>query len=375
VRQVEYYRLAAALAGVRHGERDLTSLDPETRAARTSAGKVVRTCYAVSPRQPGQTHVLIRGNPKQPGVAVAAGGVAALESSPADFGLPDNAPEGERRKRLADWITHRRNPLFARVIVNRLWQDHFGTGLVETPSDLGFNGGRPSQPDLLDWLASELISRGWSLKAMHRVIVTSATYRQGWRADPKAIKVDTSNRMLWRSVPRRLEAEMVRDAMLAVAGRLDPRLGGPSFQDHAAMKAPGTAAILYVPIDPAKPGLSRRTLYRSWTRGGRSAFLDVFDCPDPSTTAPRRAVTTTPLQALALLNNALVLYLADAFAARVAREAGPDPKAQVERAYRLAFGRSPDPDEGEQSVQVVRHHGIATLPRAIFNSNEFLYVD
>jgi hypothetical protein len=366
VRQVEYYRLSAALGGVRHGERDLPTAGP---------GKIVHKAYAVSPRQPGPTPVLIRGNPKQAGEVVRAGGVAALGGVEADFGLPAGAPEGECRKRLAAWITSSRNPLFARVIVNRLWQVHFGAGLVETPSDLGFNGGKPSQPELLDWLASELAARGWSLKAMHRVIVTSAGYRQGSRPDPRAMKIDTSNRLLWRSTPRRLEAEMVRDAMLAVAGRLDPRLGGPSFQDHKVSKAPGTAAILYVPLDPSGPGLDRRTLYRAWTRGGRSAFLDAFDCPDPSTKAPRRAVTTTPLQALALMNNALVLHLADAFAARLAREVGPDPAPQVERAYRLAFGRPPDPDERERSVRVVRRHGTATMTRVIFNSNEFLYVD
>jgi hypothetical protein len=298
--------------------------------------------------------------------------VAGLEG---DFHLPPDAPEGEGRKRLAFWITDRRNPLFARVIVNRLWQAHFGSGLVETPSDLGYNGGMPGQAQLLDWLASELAARGYSLKAMHRLIVTSAAYRQGLRQDERAKKIDAGNRLLWRGAARRLEAEMVRDAILAVAGSLDGRLAGPSFQDHDIVKAPGTPATLYVPADPSRPGLARRTLYRAWTRGGRSAFLDAFDCPDPSTTAPRRAATTTPLQALALLNNALVLHLADVFAARLAREAGPDPARQVERAYQLAFGRRPQPEECRQAVQVVNRHGAATLARAIFNSNEFVYID
>src|SRR4051794_2181517 len=130
-----------------------------------------------------------------------------------------------------------------------------------------------------------------------------------------------------------------------------------------------------MPADPARPGLARRTLYRAWTRGGRSAFLDSFDCPDPSTTAPRRAATTTPLQALALLNNALVLHLADLFAARLEHEAGPDPAQQVERAYQLAFGRRPGPEEWRQAAEVVKRHGAATLARAIFNSNEFVHID
>ena len=156
---------------------------------------------------------------------------------------------------------------------------------------------------------------------------------------------------------------------------LDPRLGGPSFRDQDIVKAPGTPAVLYAAVDPRTPGLNRRTLFRAWARGGRSPLLDAFDCPDPSTTAPRRAVTTTPLQALSLMNNALVLYLSDAFAARLAREAGPDAGRQVERAYRLAFGRGPEADERAWAESVVERFGAATLARAIFNSNEFLYLD
>jgi hypothetical protein len=168
---------------------------------------------------------------------------------------------------------------------------------------------------------------------------------------------------------------MVRDAMLAVSGKLDARLGGPSFRDHRINNVPGTPAILYVPVDPATPGLDRRTLYRAWARGGRSGLLDALDCPDPSTTAPRRPVTTTPLQALALMNNALTLHLSEAFAARLGREAGPDAGRQAELAYRLAFGRAPDPGERAHAAGVVERFGAATLARAIFNSNEFLYLD
>jgi hypothetical protein len=306
---------------------------------------------------------------------VTPGGVAAVASLPADFGLPPDAPEAERRRRLAAWITDRHNPLFARVVVNRLWQAHFGTGLVENPSDLGFNGGTPSHPGLLDWLASEMVARGWSLKAMHRLIVTSAAYRQSSRADAAGAARDAADRLLWRKAPVRLEAEMVRDAMLAVSGALDARLGGPSFQDHRPDHVPGTPSILYVPVDPAAPGLDRRTVYRAWARGGRSALLDAFDCPDPSTTAPRRPVTTTPLQALALMNNALTLHLSEAFAARLRREAGPDAARQADLAYRLAFGRAPEPGERARAARVVERFGAATLARAVFNSNEFLYLD
>ena len=154
-----------------------------------------------------------------------------------------------------------------------------------------------------------------------------------------------------------------------------PSWAVPSFRDHEVVQVAGTPAVLYKAVDPQSPGLNRRTLFRAWARGGRSALLDAFDCPDPSTTAPRRPVTTTPLQALSLMNNALVLYLSDAFAARLVREAGPDAGRQVERAYRLALGRGPEPDERAWAERVVERFGAATLARAIFNSNEFLYLD
>jgi hypothetical protein len=331
--------------------------------------------HAVAPREPGATHIEIRGNPNQPGDVVSPGGIAAIVAPAVDFGLEPGAAEGARRQRLAAWVCSAGNPLFARVIVNRLWQAHFGTGLVETASDLGFNGGKPSHPELLDWLAGEFVAQGFSLKAMHKLILNSAAYRQASRSDPLAASKDSGNRLIWQRTPVRLQAEMVRDAMLSAAGVLDSRLHGPSFFDHSVTKAPGTAAILYASIDPGAPGTYRRTLYRAWLRGGRSHLLDAFDCPDPSTSAPRRAVTTTPLQALAMMNNALVLHLAEAFAGRLAREAGNDAGRQVDRAYRLALGRLPEPDERIQAVRVVERAGLPALARAIFNCNEFLYFD
>jgi hypothetical protein len=331
--------------------------------------------YTVTPREPGVMRVHMRGNPNQLGDAVKPGGVPAVMAPGASFGLAPDAPEARRRLELAGWICNPRNPLFTRVLVNRIWQAHFGVGLVETPSDLGWNGGRSSHQELLDWLASELVAQRFSLKSMHRMIVTSAAYRQSSAADTLAMKQDALDRLLWRKAPVRLEAEMVRDAMLAISGALDIKMGGPSFRDQRITQAPGTPAILYVPVDPRTPGLNRRTLYRLWARGGRSSLLDAFDCPDPSTSAPRRAVTTTPLQALVLLNNALVLFLSDEFADRLAREIGPDPHQQVERAFRLAFARGPDPDEQTRACRVVQQFGLSALTRAIFNSNEFLYLD
>ncbi len=334
-----------------------------------------RRAYAVSPRPSEPTRRLIRGNPATPGELVSAGGVEAITGLSADFGLAADAPDSERRIKLANWLSDPNNPLPARVIVNRLWQAHFGVGLVETPSDFGFNGGRPSHPELLDWLASELLRRGWSLKRMQRLMVTSSTYQQSSRLNAEAMRGDASNRWLWRKSPTRLDAEMVRDAMLAVSGALNPVAGGPGFREFAVSQAVGTTTNRYTAVAASGPEFDRRTIYRAWARGGRNGFLDAFDCPDPSTVAPRRAVTTTPLQALTLLNNALTLRLAERFAERLRREAGDDPERQVVRAYQLAFGRFPDEVEREQAKRVVERFGPAVLARAIFNSNEFLYID
>ena len=337
--------------------------------------RLARKVYAVVPKQPEPAHLLVRGNPGQPGEIVAAGGVAALAGVSADFGSGADSPDAHRRKRLAQWLTDSENPLFARVIVNRLWHYHFGVGLVDTPNDLGFNGGRPSHPELLDWLAGELIENHWSLKHIHRLIVQSETYRQSSISNPAAMKVDAGNRLLWRKSPLRLEAEMVRDTILSVAGKLNPDLGGPSFKDFKLAMAPGTNTFLYSSVDDDTSNAYRRTLYRAWARSGKNEFLNVFDCPDPSTTAPSRGVTTTPLQALAMLNGSLILRMADRFAERVQHEAGPDIASQIALAYELAYGRPPTAQELKAARLVVDSHGLPTLARAIFNSNEFLYVD
>ena len=273
-----------------------------------------------------------------------APGESRRSSAPgADFGLTPDAPEAERRERLAAWISGPRNPLFARVVVNRLWQAHFGIGPGRDAQRLRLQR-RPALAPRAARLAGRRAGRArlepqGDAPADRHVGRLSAVVA----LDPTALERDAGNRLLWRKAPMRLEAEMVRDAMLGVSGMLETRLGGPSFRDHDVVKAPGTPAILYTAVDPEAPGSNRRTLYRAWARGGRSTLLDAFDCPDPSTTAPRRAVTTTPLQALSMMNNALVLHLSDAFAARLVREAGPDAGRQVDRAYRLAFGRAPSP--------------------------------
>ncbi len=322
---------------------------------------------------PGPTHLLLRGQVTTPGERVDPGAIAALAPGLPPFALLPDAGEADRRVALARWITDPKNPLFARVLVNRLWHYHFGVGLVDTPNDFGFNGGRPSHPELLDWLAAEFARQNGSLKALHRLLVTSSAYRQGSGPREDALRIDADNRLLWRHIPVRLEAEAIRDAMLAVTGDLDRSVGGKGYMDTKSYFFKGTQ--FYDPVDQVGPAFYRRTLYRMWPRGGGSPLLDTFDCPDPSTTTPRRAVTTTPAQALALLNNAFVLHAADRFAERVRREAGAEPGSQVVRAYRLAYGRDPTDAEVRRVTPFVARHGLAALGRVLFNSSEFVQVD
>ena len=333
-----------------------------------------RTIYTVAARgNPGVTRILRRGHALRPMESVTPGAVDAVSGPDADFGLKENASDYDRRRKLAAWITHPRNPLFARVIVNRIWHHHFGAGFVPTPNDLGFSGGNPSHPELLDWLAGELRNSGYRLKPLHRLIVASDAYRQSSSPNSTGMGSDADNRLLWRKSPVRLDAESLRDAMLLVSGKLNLRMGGPGFRDVTIRPLDGTT--YYTPFDKEDPDLNRRTVYRFSPRGRRNALLDAFDCPDPSSAAPRRSVTTTPIQALALLNNAFVLRMAEGFAARLAREAGPKKSDQVGLAYALAYGRSPDLDERELGESLVSEHGLAALCRVLFNSNEFVVIE
>ena len=328
--------------------------------------------YAVTPRPPGPAYLLIRGNSASKGESVEPDGIAAIRGLSADFQLPGDAPDANRRRRLAAWIADEHNPLFSRVMVNRVWHHHFGTGLVDTPNDFGFNGGKPSHPELIDWLASELIDSGWSLKALHRLIVTSATWRQSSLFREEAAAIDAGNRLLWRKQSVRLDAESLRDALLRVSGELNAQFGGPPFQDFRTY---ANNSQFYEMLDPVGFEFNRRTIYRTWIRSGRNRFLDAFDCPDPSTTAPRRAVTTTPIQSLALWNNSFVLRMADRLANRVTKAVGDDVRKQTSLAIELAYTRPASDDDLTTGTVFVRQHGLSALCRVILNSNEFLHVD
>lgn len=335
--------------------------------------------YAVKPVKPAEVRVLGRGNVTDPGEVVSPGGLAAVPGAQADFALASNASDAERRSRLAQWITDKDNALFARVIANRLWHYHFGTGIVDTPSDLGVNGAKPSHPQLLEYLAGEMIAQGYSLKQMHRLIVTSATYRQATTSNPQALAIDADNRLLWRMSPRRIDAEQLRDAILSVSGQLDLTVGGVGYRDVRAYMYKGS--FFYDPIEPTNTntdadeqgGASRRTVYRFAPRGAKKNLLDTFDCPDPSVMAPKRAVTTTPLQALTLMNNPFVFDMADRFAARAIAHVA-DVDGQVTRIYELAYARPPRDNELSDARLFIGKHGLPAFCRVIFNSNEFLYV-
>ena len=336
--------------------------------------------------QPEAVYRFHRGDPMQKREPIAP---AALAKFGAPLSLSPESPEHERRLALAKWIVDRKNPLTARVIVNRLWQGHFGRGLVDTPSDFGLNGARPTHPDLLDWLAVELMDHGWSLKHIHRLIVTSATYRQDSRLKteevsktaaksstlvlslPSPISLDADNLYLWRFAPRRLEAEPLRDAVLAVAGNLNSKRGGPGFD---LFEPNDNYVKVYEPRHQFGPNELRRMVYQAKPRMQLDDVFGAFDCPDAGQAAPKRTRSTTPLQALNLLNSPFLLSEAEVFAARVIKEAGSDIEPQVRQAFRLAFGREAVAEEASDAVRLVKSHGLPALCRALFNANEFLYV-
>ena len=347
----------------------LNALASESRGIDSVQGNKT---YAAVPRKPPTVRVLERGDVTTPAEVVSPGGIAALQSTAWDFGLAADSPDEARRRKLAAWITDTQNPLFARVIANRLWHYHFGRGIVATPNDFGFSGARPSHPELLDWLATTMQQNGYRLKTLHRLMVTSSAYRQSSRPRPEFAAIDADNRLLWRANPRRLEAEAIRDTMLSVTRLLDPRVGGKGYRDVRHYSHRGSN--FYDPVTQDGPEYYRRTVYRFNPRGARRTILDTFDCPDPSATTPSRAVTTTPLQALALLNNAFVLRMSDSLARRLKSDAGDRCEQQIARAYGLAYGRAPTADEASWGEEFVDRHGLAAYCRVLFNTNEFLYV-
>ncbi len=323
--------------------------------------------YAGTFSQPEATHLLVRGDPTRKGAEVPPASIASVGPR---LVLDARASEPDRRAALARWLTDPANPLPARVMVNRVWHYHFGRGIVATPSDFGFNGAPPSHPELLDWLAASYVANGWRLKPIHRLIVLSAAYRQSSRLDAKAQAVDRDDRLLWRFSPRRLEAESIRDAILATSGRLNPRMGGPGY--NIWEKNTNYVAV-YRPRAALGPDDFRRMVYQFKPRSQQDPTFGAFDCPDAALVAPRRNISTTALQALNLLNAEFIVQQAGLFADRLRSEAGPDPALQAERGFRLAFGRAPTAAERTAAARLIASHGTAAFCRALYNANEFVY--
>ncbi len=322
--------------------------------------------YAGAFSQPGPTHRLYRGDPNSPREVVVPAAIRALD----DLQLASDSAEQQRRLAIARWIAGQQNPLTARVMVNRLWQFHFGTGIVDTPSDFGGNGTAPTHPELLDWLAAEFIDSGWSIKHMHRLILMSNTWQQDSRPRPEALAVDADTRLLWRFPPRRLEAEGIRDCILAVTGKLDLRMGGPGF---SAFQVEQENVRHYFPKSDYGPEDWRRMIYMTKVRQERDSVFGIFDCPDASQVTPKRSRSTTPLQALNLLNSRFVMQQADFLVERLAEEAQA-PTDKVIRAYELCFAREPDPDEIAEAIQFTKATDWRQFARAMFNSNEFVFI-
>jgi hypothetical protein len=343
---------------------------------------------AVSERGPPspETFVLLRGNPRVPGPAVDPGFPEVLGSTPAIVPTPDEeARTSGRRTVLADWIASPDNPLTARVMANRIWQHHFGRGIVASPNNFGSNGLPPTHPDLLDWLAFQLIGHDWRLKPLHRLIMLSSTYQMSSQGDPIALQRDPANDLLWRFDLRRLGAEEVRDAVLAVNGRLNPQMYGPGFYEEisaevlAGQSRPGSGWGKSPPDQQA-----RRAVYIHVKRSLLTPLLEAFDLADPDSTCDARFVTTQPAQALAMLNGKFMNDQAAHFAERLRREAGEDRVAQIRRAWQLAVGREPDEASRRDALALfdtLQQHGVPAEQALdyycllVYNLNEFLYLD
>jgi hypothetical protein len=337
-----------------------------TATARESLNKI----YAIAPRQnPGAMKVHLRGDVVQFGPVVNPSGLKFLPNGD-EWKLNPESTDTERRLQLAQWITARENALFARVIANRVWHYHFGTGIVDTPNDFGFNGGRPSHPELLDFLAKYLIDHRFQLKSLHRLIVTSDAYQRSSITNTENLSKDAGNRLLWRFNPSRLEGEVLRDSMLVISGLMNHQMGGPGFIDVTIDNNNGTT--YYEPLDPIEPAFQRRTIYRFSPRGGRSTLLDTFDCPDPSTTSPRRNVTTTPLQALSLLHGPFTVRMAESMANAIEMQYPAAMKKQINTAWNRILQRNPSPQEMQESLDLASRQGLWALCLGLFNTNEFV---
>jgi len=327
--------------------------------------------------EPRAIHVLHRGDLDKPRAAVAPGALSAVAALPARFALPDAKEESARRAALAEWIARRENPLTWRSAVNRVWHYHFGRGLCDTPSDFGRMGGVPSHPALLDWLAVWFRDEAkGSLKALHKLILTSETWRRSSgpvSGDAAAAQLDPNNTLLWRGNRTRLDADCLRDAILAVSGRLDLTMGGPGAQHFTMRPGPQSTPVLdYGAFDWSQPAGARRSIYRVVWRGIADPFMEALDFPELGLLAPSRGFSASALQSLALFNNPFVLHHSQGLAQRLEKEAAAD---RVRQLFRFTLQREPTAEEQAEFTALSEKSGLAAAARVIFNSNEFLFVD
>lgn len=314
---------------------------------------------------PARTHRLYRGEPGQPREEVAPSGLSVL-GAPV---LGMDEPDSQRRLKFSEWITSKDNPLTARVMVNRIWHYVFGTGIVDTPSDLGANGGRPTHPELLDWLADEFVRSGWSVKHVLRLVLNTEVFRQDSGPVEEALAKDADGRYLWRFTPRRLEAEAIRDSILAASGSLDLTMGGPGF--------PLLDVVLenvrhYFPKESFSEKEFRRMVYMFRVRAAQDSVFGAFDCPDGGSVMARRSRSNTPLQALNLFNSNFVMQQAELLAERLRKI--PLADDQVRSAFVRFYAREPDSFELDASLRMLKKEGLVALSRALFNTSEFLFV-
>ncbi|MBI4663541.1 MAG: DUF1553 domain-containing protein [Verrucomicrobia bacterium] len=325
---------------------------------------------------PRPIYVLGRGEVTRPGQPVLPGTISCVAGLPSSLEIENLNDEASRRAALAKWITDPRNGLTWRSIVNRVWHYHFGRGIVDTPNDFGRMGSGPTHPELLDWLAIFFRDRGGSLKKLHRLLVTSAVYRQSSQHDPKFAKIDSDNRFLWRMNRSRLDAESLRDAILCITGKLDLKMGGhPVKQFHFEDPDPGvTPKVDYGRFDVDSPESYRRSVYRWIFRTLPDPFMEAMDCPDSSLLAPTRNSSVTALQALAMLNNRFIVRQSEHFAERL-RRSRDGLVGQIELAYELAFGRRPTAQEAKELAGYAQRHDLPNACRLILNSSEFAFVN
>ena len=321
-------------------------------------------------------YFLIRGDPFSPGSPMSPGflTVATYGAPPTALPRPDGRTSG-RRLALAEWIASRDNPLTARVMVNRIWHHHFGRGIVRTLDNLGRMGDEPTHPALLDWLAVEFMDRGWSVKEMHRLLMTSGAYQMASAHEDAGNRAaDPENRLLWQYRPQRLEAEALRDAIMTVSGGIDLTVGGPPVFPHVPRELLLAARNGYWEDQGDGPEVWRRSVYVYRRRSLGFPFFETFDLPDQNQTAAARNVSTVATQALTLMNNEFVLNQARLFADRLERAAPGDVDRQIDLAYRIALTRPPAPEEAEIARGLVSSQSLVDLTHVMLNLNEFLYL-